>query len=112
MENSDAKAEVLWKKFYMVTTEMYRFIKKNDTDMFLSLLDQRLELQKQLEQLNNKTYHKTEAGKALIRQINPLNVRIRALAQSWLISHRNLNNKVHSYDTAMSLSGNFFNKKL
>ncbi|WP_196598639.1 hypothetical protein [Pectinatus frisingensis] len=112
MENSDRQAAVLWEKFYILTKEMYRFIKKSDIDMFLNLLNQRLELQKQLENLNNKTYHKTEAGHDLIVKINPINTKIHALAQSWLISHRNLNNKVHSYDMATMPSGNFFNKKL
>ncbi|WP_196592591.1 hypothetical protein [Pectinatus sottacetonis] len=113
MENTDKEAAALWNKFYMLTTEMYRFLKKSDIDMFFSLLQQRLDLQKMLEKLDNKTYHKTVAGKKLISQINPINVQIKAMAQSWLIRMRNKNNKVNSYDVSpYVLQMNRFNKKM
>lgn len=110
MENTDAQAAALWQSFSTLTQEMYRFIKKGEIDMFLNLLNQRLDLQKKLEQLNNTTYHKTEEGHKLIASLNPLNIKIHALAQTWLISHKNHSNKVHAYD-AMKTAGNFFNKK-
>ncbi|MDQ0205150.1 hypothetical protein [Pectinatus haikarae] len=112
MENTDAQAAALWKKFYIITTEMYRFIKKDKVDTFFILLEQRMELQKLIEKLDNKTYHKTPVGKTLISKINPINVKIRALAQSWLIRSRNMSNKVHSYDMNTRMQGIFFNKKL
>lgn len=111
-QNSDVLAEKFWRDFYILTQEMERFLKKEDLDMFFRLLDQRLHLQKKLEKLNNKTYHETEDGQKLLRQINQLNIKVQALAQSWLIAHRNISNKIHSYDGAMSFSGNFFNQKM
>ncbi len=111
MDNKDV---VLWKKFYTLTTEMYRFIKKNDIDMFFSLLEQRMDLQKMIEEVPDKKYHLTDEGKALLTEINVLNVKIKAMSQSWLIRTRNRNNKVRSYGgyTPGMAMGNIFNKKL
>ncbi|MBB5336834.1 hypothetical protein [Pectinatus brassicae] len=109
----ETKDAILWKKFYTLTKEMHRFIKKNDVDMFFSLLQQRMDLQKMLEDIPNKTYHQTDDGRELLTKINMMNVKIKALSQSWLIRMRNRNNKVRSYDyMAGPAMGNIFNKKL
>ena len=109
-ENEDV---ILWKKFYTLTKEMYRFIKKNEVDMFFSLLQQRMDLQKMIEKLPDKAYHQTDEGRELLTEINMMNVKIKALSQSWLIRMRNRNNKVRSYDyMAGPAMGNIFNKKL
>lgn len=113
MVNDDQVVAALWKKFYTLTEEMYRFIKKNDIDTFFDLLQQRIQIQKKIEQLGNCTYHKTDAGKALIASINPINVKIRSLAQSWLIRTRNKNHMVHSYDNPDIMSlGFILNRKM
>lgn len=113
MVNDDQRAAALWKKFSVLTEEMYRFIKKNDIDTFFELLRQRIEIQDQIEKLDNHTYHKTVEGSAVIAAINPLNSKIHSMAQSWLIRTRNRNNMVHSYDSSDMMSlGFMFNRKM
>lgn len=112
MENTDQQAADLWQKYYMLTEEMYRFIKKNEVDMFFQLVEQRGEVQKLLQKLDNKTYHKTAEGKVLISKINPLTLQIRALAQAWLVRMKARNNKVHAYDGMNDLpAGHTYNRE-
>lgn len=110
--NTDKQAAQLWNSFYILTIEMQRFLKKNEINMFFSLLQQRMDLQKELEKLNNITYHKTDEGQELLQKIAAISLKTKGLAQSWLIRGRNKSNKVRSYDYMAAQSmGNIFNKK-
>ena len=97
-DNSKMAAE-LWQKFLMLTQEMLKFIEKNDIDMFLNLLEQRLGLQKQIETLADDVYHKTTAGQAIISKINPLNEQIQILVQKWLNNSRQQQQRAKAYDS-------------
>lgn len=80
--------------------------------MFFSLLQQRMDLQKKIENLNNSTYHKTAEGQELLHEIAAVSLKTKGMAQSWLIRGRNKSNKVRSYDYMAAQSmGNIFNKK-
>lgn len=109
-----AQAAELWRKFLVVTQEMRKFILRNDIEMFLTLLEQRQRLQKLLEDLRDDTYHKTEAGKALIAQINPINAEIQYQAQLWLNKTKRQNATARAYDSlglvGSGRTGNHFNR--
>ncbi len=79
--------------------------------MFLQLLEQRLTLQKLIEELPPNDYHLTEEGRALIGQINPLSAKIRSLGQAWLIRKRNQNNRVNAYEAKQHFSAGYFSRK-
>ena len=109
-----AQAAELWRKFLVVTQEMRKFILRSDIEMFLTLLEQRRRLQKLIEELHDDTYHKTEAGKALIAQINPLNTEIQYQAQIWLNKTKRQNATARAYDSLGIMgdgrTGNHFNR--
>ena len=112
MENQDMAAQKLWEKFLRLTQEMLRFLEKENVDMFLELLTQRLALQKSIEELANDTYHLTPEGKALIEQINPLNVKIQYKVQLWLNTTRKNQNMARAYDSlGYSTTGHQLNRE-
>lgn len=105
-------AEGLWQKFFTISKEMLKFIEKNDVDMFLKLLEQRLELQKKIEILADSSYHKTAEGEKLINHINLLNDKIQKLAQKWVNNSRQQQNRAKAYDNygISAFSGQFSRK--
>lgn len=115
-EEQTAQAAELWRKFFVVTQEMRKFLERNDIDMFLSLLEQRQRLQALLEDLRDDTYHRTAAGKALIAQINPINAEIQYQAQLWLNKTKRQQATARAYDSLGDVGqgrvGNILNKFL
>lgn len=67
--------------------------------MFLSLMEQRLRLQRLIEELRDDAYHKTEEGKALIAQINPINAEIQYQTQLWLNKKKRQQATARAYDS-------------
>lgn len=112
--DTQAQAAELWRKFLLVTQEMRKFLLRSDIDMFLSLLEQRQRLQALIEDLRDDTYHKTDMGKALIAQINPLNAEIQYQAQIWLNKTKRQNATARAYDSlglvGNGRTGNHFNR--
>lgn len=112
MENQDMAARKLWEKFLRLTQEMLRFLEKENIDMFLELLTQRLALQKNIEALSNDTYHLTPEGKALIAQINPLNRQIQYRTQLWLNTTKRNQTMARAYDSlGYSATGHQLNRE-
>lgn len=93
------QAAELWRKFLVVTQEMRKFLLQSDIDMFLSLMEQRLRLQKLIEELRDDAYHRTEEGRALIAQINPINAEIQYQAQLWLNKTKRQQSTARAYDS-------------
>lgn len=108
------EASVLWNRFLMLTEEMDKFLKKEDVDMFLTLLEQRVALQKALEELNDQVYCKSPEGKELIGKIMNISVNLQYEAQVWLNKAKRSRNGARAYESlgyGQNLSGFQFNRK-
>ena len=97
MESKLEQASVLWNRFLMLTQEMKKFIDQDDVDMFLSLLEQRISLQKQIEELGTTGFEQSEAGQVLGEKITTLCADIQYQAQVWLNKAKGQERKVNAY---------------
>lgn len=108
------KAGGLWTRFLMLTEEMDKFLKKEDIDMFLTLLEQRIALQKKLEDLDDQTFCKSPEGKELIGKIMRISVNLQYEAQVWLNKAKRNRSGARAYESlgyGQNLSGFQFNRK-
>ena len=106
------QAKGLWEKYYMVTTELLKFIDEEDIDEFLELVRQRTVIFDRLQALGQDDYRHTAEGEALVEKIRPMDMQIIYKAKSWLNKSKRKNLAVKSYDLAgMSSVGVRFNRK-
>ena len=109
-------AETLWKKYLMLTQEMKKFLDRQDIDMTLSLMDQRVVIFDKLQALERDDFRDTEAGKSLLDELQPVDLAVQRAARGWLNKSRQQNTAVRSYGrpdfSGYSGSGHIFNKKL
>ncbi len=97
MEDKKEQSAVLWNRFLMLTQEMQKFIMKDDVDMFLSLLEQRINLQKEIEKLGVTGFEQSEAGQVLGEKIKALCIDIQCKSQIWLNRAKGQERKVSAY---------------
>ena len=112
LEYSDRQ---LWEKYWMVTQELLKFIKAEDIDTFLNLVDQRQQLMEMMQALpeEKQDFRHTEECAQLKEQIKPMDMQIMYKARTWLNKSRRNNSRVRSYDGLRSLVGGYnFNRQL
>ena len=112
LEYSDRQ---LWEKYWMVTQELLKFIKAEDIDTFLNLVDQRQQLMEMMKALpeEKQDFRHTDECTQLKEQIKPLDMQIMYKARTWLNKSRRNNTQVRSYDGLRSLVGGYnFNRQL
>lgn len=63
----------MWQDYLFLTREMGRFLEEESMDMFNELINQREQLQKQLDSVKNQGFHHSSEGKQLIAEIGQLN---------------------------------------
>lgn len=97
----------LWEKYWMVTQELFKFIKAEDIDTFLNLVDQRQQLMEMMKALpeEKQDFRHTDECAKLKEQIKPLDMQIMYKARTWLNKSRRNNSQVRSYDGVRSLTG-------
>ncbi len=113
---SGGPAETLWKKYLLLTQEMKKFMDRQEIDMVLSLMEQRVAVFDKLQALDEDDFRETDAGKALLAELKPVDLAVQAAARSWLNKSRRQNTAVRSYGrpdfSGYSGSGHIFNKTL
>ena len=106
------EARSLWQKYYVLSQELLKFMKQENVDEFLELVDQRTQLLDELEALPDTEYRETAECQALFEKIRPLDMQIIYKAKSWLNKSKRQNVAVKSYDLmGMNPLGHRFNKK-
>jgi hypothetical protein len=65
--------EALWSDYEFLTKEISRFIDTKSDDMVQDLVNQRNRLEEIIKEKDDKVYHKTPEGKALIGAILAIN---------------------------------------
>ncbi len=108
MESDTAQ---LWEKYYIVSSEMLKFIERDEVDMFLQLLEQRSVIQEMLEKLDDRVWTKTEAGQALYQKLKPIDMQVQYKVRVWLNKTKQKNQAAKFYDMlGAQPAGNIFNK--
>lgn len=73
MENIKKTLLELWKDYLFLTTEMEKFLDKQDYDMFFELVSQRERLQSMIESRQQQYPNDSLPGKGMLAEINSIN---------------------------------------
>ncbi|MCI7611784.1 MAG: flagellar protein FliT [Selenomonadaceae bacterium] len=103
-----------------MTKELLKFIKAEDIDMFLQLVDQRQALMEMMQEvpLAERDFSGTAECQAMREAIKPMDMQIMYKARAWLNKSRRNNQTVRGYDVAgygaasYGAAGNVFNRQL
>ena len=110
--NVEFTEEQLWDKCLDITREMLKFLKQEDIDMFLELVDQRGRIIEMMKAIPEPKFCHTPECEAIRNQIKPLDMQIGYKARTWLNKSKRNNMAVRSYDMmAFNPAGNVFNKE-
>lgn len=90
----------LWEKYLIATKELLKFIKAEDIDTFLDLVDQRQRLMEMMQALpeGERDFSGTPECDAMREQIKPMDMQIMYKARTWLNKSRRNNAQVRNYD--------------
>lgn len=104
----------LWEMYLDLSRELLKFIKAEDIDTFLQLVDQRQHIMERLQEIPQAqhVFGTSAAGIALREEIRPIDMQIMYKARTWLNKSRRNNMAVKSYDiVGYEAAGNVFNKR-
>ena len=73
MPDAEKTIAVLWQDYLFLTTEMKKFLDKQDLDLFVELVSQRDRLQGMIESAQQKSCKDCPSTKGLLSQINTAN---------------------------------------
>jgi len=108
----EADTAQLWEKYYIVSSEMLKFIERDEVDMFLQLLEQRSVIQEMLEKRDDRVWTKTEAGQQLYQKLKPIDMQVQYKVRVWLNKTKQKNQAAKFYDMlGAQPAGNIFNQK-
>lgn len=112
MEDRDAQARELWEKFFVLSTEMLKFLEKEEIDLFLRLMEQRGQIQGMLEKLGPSRWTKSVEGQELYHQLMPIDRQIHYKTRQWLNKSKKSQQVVNAYDKmSASAAGSIFNRQ-
>ena len=100
-----------WKDYLFLTLEMNKFLTSREVDMFLSLVDQRENLQNEIDSLTDQTFYASAVGKALLLQIEEVNQDMMSVFHLVFNSMKKRENVSQAYGTMSNFAGNHFNSK-
>ena len=100
-----------WKDYLFLTIEMKKFLTNREVEMFLSLVDQRENLQNEIDSLASQTFYASTAGKALLLQIEQANQDMMSVFHLVFNSMKKRENVSQAYGTISNFAGNNFNSK-
>ena len=107
------EARTLWLKYFALTKELLKFSDQKDSELFMSLVDQREQLIEKIQALPPNNFRESDECKSLIEQIIPMDKQIIYRARAWLNKSRRQNSAVRSYDltAALGTRGTVFNRQ-
>lgn len=73
MQNAEKTISALWQDYLFLTTEMGKFLDKQDLDLFLELVSQRERLQTMIENRQSQACKDTAPEEDLLTKINQAN---------------------------------------
>jgi len=100
-----------WQDYLFLTREMKKFLFKRDLDLFLSLVEQRENLQVILEKLADDDYYASSEGKSLLLQVQQENQKMMAQFHMAFNSIKKQENVSQAYEGRLNVAGSFINDK-
>lgn len=90
----------LWEKYLIATKELLKFIKEEDIDTFLDLVDQRQQLMEMMQDVPDdaRDFSNTAECTAMREEIKPMDMQIMYKARTWLNKSRRNTAQVRNYD--------------
>lgn len=90
----------LWEKYLIATKELLKFIKEEDIDTFLDLVDQRQQLMEMMQDVPDDAhdFSNTAECTAMREEIKPMDMQIMYKARTWLNKSRRNTAQVRNYD--------------
>lgn len=108
---NDEALQAKWQDYLFLTEEMKKFLQKNDIDMFLSLLDQREAIQKELQGVQeDHPFYVSDKGKGLLQHIQQVNQTMMMSFQMVFNGLRKRENISNAYEGMASFTGTFLNR--
>lgn len=94
----------LWEKYVIATKELLKFIKAEDIDTFLNLVDQRQQIIEMMQALpeDRRDFSSTPECSAMREEIKPMDMQIMYRARTWLNKSRRNTAQVRNYDVTGS----------
>ena len=107
----DVKA--LWEKYFILTTEMQKFLDRDDIDAFLEIAGQRNVIFDRMQEADTPELHETPEYKAFLEKTKPAAMDVLQRARSWLARSKRQNTMVRGYGAkAFNPNGHMFNQKM
>lgn len=90
----------LWEKYLIATKELLKFIKEEDIDTFLNLVDQRQQIMEMMQAVPDdaRDFSNTAECTAMREEIKPMDMQIMYKARTWLNKSRRNTAQVRNYD--------------
>lgn len=90
----------LWEKYLIATKELLKFIKSEDIDTFLALVDQRQQIMEMMQAVPDEArdFSNTAECTAMREEIKPMDMQIMYKARTWLNKSRRNTAQVRNYD--------------
>lgn len=90
----------LWEKYLIATKELLKFIKEEDIDTFLDLVDQRQQIMEMMQAVPDdaRDFSNTAECTAMREEIKPMDMQIMYRARTWLNKSRRNTAQVRNYD--------------
>lgn len=108
---NDAALQVKWQDYLFLTEEMKKFLQKNELDMFLSLLDQREAIQKEIQAAKeDHPFYVSPEGRALLCNIQQANHAMMMAFQMVFNGLRKRENISNAYEGMTNFAGTFLNQ--
>lgn len=108
---NDEVLRVKWQDYLFLTEEMKKFLQKNELDMFLSLLDQREAIQKEIQTAKeDHPFYVSPEGRALLCNIQQANHAMMMAFQMVFNGLRKRENISNAYEGMVSFTGTFLNR--
>lgn len=108
---NDAALQVKWQDYLFLTEEMKKFLQKNELDMFLSLLDQREAIQKEIQAAKeDHPFYVSTEGRALLFSIQQANQAMMMSFQMVFNGLRKRENISNAYEGMLNFTGAFLNR--
>ncbi|SDD77042.1 hypothetical protein [Sporomusa acidovorans] len=106
---SNQELQQKWQDYLFLTREMNKFLLLNDLDLFHSLVDQRGDLQQQIETMPDEAYYNSDDGKMLLQVIKKTNAAMLQNFHKVFNSMKQRENVAKHYESKINFVGNYLN---
>lgn len=111
MSDATALLTEKWQTYLFLTEEMKKFILRNETDMFYSLLEQRETVQNELAETMNRKYGNESEQRLLLQRVQTANRELLHAFQATFNAMKRKEQVMQSYEGGERFIGNYLNQQ-